>query len=99
MEIRNVWRNLGFASVRQRDCVHSFGSGDNLDAVSVNTGEFLWGLWAYASIQASPVVSDGVVYVGSFDGYPYNLFALNARTGDILWQYETTTGQTKERGL
>jgi outer membrane protein assembly factor BamB len=73
------------------------GSGD-LYAVSVNTGEFLWGLWAFASIQASPVVSNGVVYVGSFDGYPDNLFALNARTGDVLWQYETTTGQIQGDG-
>ena len=39
-----------------------------------------------------------MVYVGSFDGYPDNLFALNARTGDILWQYETTTGQIQGDG-
>ena len=36
--------------------------------------------------QSSPVVANGVVYVGSIDG---NLYALNAGTGALLWKYTT----------
>ena len=97
MEVRNVWRNLSSPVVANGIAYIPSGFGD-LYAVSVNTGEFLWGFWAYADIEASPAVTNGVVYVGSFDGYPDNLFALNAQTGDILWQYETTTGQIQGEG-
>jgi outer membrane protein assembly factor BamB len=36
-------------------------------------------------------MANGVVYVGSYDG---NVYALNARTGALLWKY--TTGGTVE---
>jgi outer membrane protein assembly factor BamB len=36
--------------------------------------------------SSSPVVVNGVVYIGSPDGH---LYALNATTGKILWQYKT----------
>ena len=38
--------------------------------------------------HSSPAVANGVVYVGSYDN---NVYALNASTGALLWQY--TTGQ------
>jgi outer membrane protein assembly factor BamB len=37
-------------------------------------------------ISSSPVVVNGVVYIGSPDGH---LYALNATTGKVLWKYET----------
>jgi PQQ-like domain len=38
------------------------------------------------SIDSSPAVVNGVVYVGSYDK---NLYALNATTGTLLWKYTT----------
>jgi outer membrane protein assembly factor BamB len=37
-------------------------------------------------VYSSPAVANGVVYVGSWD---YNIYALNARTGALLWKYTT----------
>ena len=37
-------------------------------------------------ISSSPAVANGVVYIGSPD---HRLYALDATTGKILWQYET----------
>ena len=47
-------------------------------------------LWLYDtdnSVFSSPAVVDGVVYVGSRDGYVY---ALDTRTGGVRWSYETS---------
>ena len=45
-------------------------------------------LWKYSTSSAvnSPVVADGIVYVGSDD---YNVYALNATTGALIWTYTT----------
>ena len=45
-----------------------------------------WRFQAKGPIVASPVVSDGAVYVGSND---YRLYALDARDGSMLWTYRT----------
>jgi outer membrane protein assembly factor BamB len=45
--------------------------------------------WIYdtlSSIDSSPAVADGILYVGALDG---TLFALDASTGDFLWSYST----------
>lgn len=44
--------------------------------------------WQYSAEVdiSSPAVANGVVYVGSIDG---NVYALNARTGALVWQYPT----------
>ena len=38
------------------------------------------------SFEASPLVVDGIMYVSGWDGW---VWALDARTGNILWQYRT----------
>jgi eukaryotic-like serine/threonine-protein kinase len=38
------------------------------------------------SISNSPVVANGVVYVGSED---HSLYALDAQSGKLLWSYKT----------
>ncbi len=45
-----------------------------------------WRFHAKGPIVASPVVSNGVVYVGSND---FRLYALNARDGSMRWTYRT----------
>ena len=45
--------------------------------------------WVYATgsdVTSSPAVTNGIVYVGSYDN---NLYALNATTGTKLWNYTT----------
>jgi len=45
--------------------------------------------WEYETIgqiEGSPVVANGMVYIGSQD---YNLYALNATTGALVWKYYT----------
>ena len=43
-------------------------------------------LWRYRAgdLRSSPVVTDGVVYAGSFDNH---LYALDALTGGVLWSF------------
>ncbi|MBP1928954.1 outer membrane protein assembly factor BamB [Methanolinea mesophila] len=46
-------------------------------------------LWAYdtgSPVSSSPSVADGVVYIGSHNR---NLYALDALSGDLLWQYDS----------
>ena len=40
-------------------------------------------------VESSPTVTNGVVYVGSWD---YNVYALNASTGAMQWNYTTGDG-------
>jgi eukaryotic-like serine/threonine-protein kinase len=49
-------------------------------------------LWKYKTgdkVLSSPAVSDGIVYVGSNDGYVY---ALDAKDGSLKWKYGTGDG-------
>jgi outer membrane protein assembly factor BamB len=39
-----------------------------------------------AGVYAAPVVCEGVVYACSGDG---DVYALDAQTGDLLWQFST----------
>ena len=41
------------------------------------------------TMQATPVVVDGVMYISSGAG---NIFALDAATGTVKWKHETTFG-------
>ena len=50
------------------------------------TNQTLWNFTTGGAVESSPVVSNGVVYVGSDDGYFY---ALNATTGALVWSYNT----------
>jgi outer membrane protein assembly factor BamB len=46
-------------------------------------------VWEFAcedSIGSSPIVSDGVLYVGSFD---HNLYAVDAKEGKFIWKFPT----------
>lgn len=51
-------------------------------------------VWEFAcegEIGSSPTVSDGVLYVGSFD---HNLYAIDATDGRFIWKYATEAGIT-----
>ena len=50
------------------------------------TNNVLWSYLTGDSVDSSPAVLNGVVYVGSED---YNVYALNATTGKSIWSYPT----------
>lgn len=48
--------------------------------------ELAWSFETNGAVTASPVVADGVVYVGSVDGF---LYAIDQKTGEKIWAYHT----------
>ena len=50
-------------------------------ALNASTGAKLWSYTTGNSVLCSPAVANGVVYIGSDDGF---LYALNASTGVLL---------------
>ena len=56
--------------------------------MDTDSGEWLWRYQTRNNVESSPTVVDGVVYMGSKDGY---LYALNTDTRRLLWRYETGT--------
>jgi hypothetical protein len=50
------------------------------------TGRTLWTFDSQGSITGALAVADGTVYAGDRDG---NLYALDAKTGDLTWTYGT----------
>jgi eukaryotic-like serine/threonine-protein kinase len=61
----------------------------SVSVVNQTEVEPLWKFECEDEIRGSPVVSHGVVFVGSYD---YNLYALNSRTGEFGWKYPTDGG-------
>ena len=53
----------------------------------VLTPTLLWKFTTADSVNYSPVVANGIVYISSYDG---NLYALNAKTGEKIWNYNAT---------
>jgi len=49
----------------------------------------IWEFKCEDEVRSSPVVRDGVLYVGAYDN---NLYALDARSGKFLWKYPTEGG-------
>jgi outer membrane protein assembly factor BamB len=46
----------------------------------------LWSTNTGGAVDSSPTVSNGIVYVGSDNGW---IYALNATTGQVVWQTNT----------
>jgi outer membrane protein assembly factor BamB len=61
-------------------------SGVYYDGGIKPTNTLLWKFKTGSGIESSPTVSDGVVYVGSYDTY---IYAINAGTGKEIWKFKT----------
>jgi eukaryotic-like serine/threonine-protein kinase len=72
-------------SMFQHDLSHS-GTAGTSDAVP--QGTLKWVFKTDGAVITSPAVSDGTVYIGSEDS---KLYALNAETGDKIWDYLATS--------
>ena len=64
-------------------------SGGAVLALDRGTGEPVWQHQTGGLVFSSPLLVDGVVYVGSADGA---LYAFDAATGDVRWRYRTDGG-------
>ncbi|MBN2555937.1 MAG: serine/threonine-protein kinase [Anaerolineales bacterium] len=58
---------------------------------SVSDVKELWAFECEDEIRGSPIVYNGVIYVGCYDN---NLYALDAKSGEFLWKYATEGGIT-----
>jgi serine/threonine protein kinase len=59
------------------------------DEALISSAEEVAPYWAFAcedEVRSSPTVSDGIVYIGSYD---HNLYAVNAESGKFIWKYPT----------
>ena len=65
------------------------GSEETCYALDTNKGKLLWEYKTDGPITSPPSVSDGKVYVGSWDG---RLYAIDAETGKTKWTYQTGWG-------
>jgi outer membrane protein assembly factor BamB len=55
-------------------------------ALKASTGALLWNYTTSGTVDSSPAVANGVVYVGGGDS---NVYALSAGTGVLLWKFAT----------
>jgi len=64
------------------------GDADYLYALNASTGAKVWSQYIGSGFTpiSSPAIALGVLYIGSGDG---NLYALNDKTGAVLWTYNT----------
>ena len=66
-----------------------------LRAIDIKSGQELWQFklefqpssLIYGSVPSSPVVSQGVVYIGATDGY---LYGIDISSGELVWSFKTT---------
>ncbi len=66
---------------------HLFVSTGFLDVVALNavTGEVVWRRAMPTPMRAAPTISDGRLFVTSFDN---QLFVLDVRNGELLWKHK-----------
>ncbi|HET9660363.1 MAG TPA: PQQ-binding-like beta-propeller repeat protein [Thermomicrobiales bacterium] len=60
--------------------------GSTLEAATASGLQQFWSLPVGGPVSATPVIADGVAYVGSYDG---NLYAIELSTGKVPWIYAT----------
>src|SRR5437667_157121 len=75
-----------------RDLKHSFTNADSLiNPSNVTLLAPAWDFTTGDAVSASPAVVDGVVYVGSWDGFFY---ALDAASGTLMWSFQVDCQST-----
>jgi len=95
----NVANNLPGWSIKTEGAVRStpflavvfvyFGTEANEFICGNYRGQVEWHYWTKRPVTSSAIVSDGIVYFTSLDGY---LYALDARTGWVFWRFRMGKG-------
>ncbi len=65
---------------------HSDLSHTGVSSSAAPTNTLLWSYQTNGEVYSSPAIANGIVYVGSEDGWMY---AFQASTGALLWKFET----------
>jgi len=60
------------------------GPDSQLHAIDASTGQQIWSYKAKFAVPTTPAVVNGVIYLGTQDGF---LYAVNAHTGVTLWRF------------
>ena len=69
-----------------RSLQHTFSNASShINPANVATLQQKWTYATGDAVSASPTVVDGVVYIGSWDGFFY---ALDASTGALRWKFQ-----------
>ncbi len=88
---RYMWEYEAGSPVRSRPFVTNdriiFGTEEGEVVGLELNGTRRWGFRTRRSVTSSPVVADGVCYVGSFDN---NIYAVDADGGYSQWRYRTS---------
>lgn len=74
---------LSFAPAVSASLIVTVAANGEVTASSRQTGDELWSRNLKASIGSSATIADGLVYVGTMDGW---LYALDAGNGKLVWQ-------------
>lgn len=78
---------VGSSPVVRDNRVYIGGDGDGtVYALDERTGAVRWRFRTHGSVDSTPAVADGVVYIGSEDR---SLYAISAATGAEMWYYPT----------
>ncbi len=68
-------------------------SGIDLGTIALSrSSDRVLAVWYFTcedEIRSSPIISNGVLYVGAYD---HNLWALDAKSGKLIWKYATEGG-------
>lgn len=73
----------------QHDSSHSgYSAESQINTSNVQTLAQAWSFVTGDWVTGTPLVADGVVYIGSWDG---NMYALRERDGSVLWSYNSGT--------
>ncbi len=76
----------GIVLVGTGEVSSSNGSGGALHAITIETNDSAWSYRTAGPIWSTPVVADGVAYVGSLD---HKVHAVNVEDGKRKWTYPT----------
>lgn len=73
----------------QHDSAHSgYSTESQVNAGNVQTLAEAWRFGTGDWVTGAPIVADGVVYIGSWDG---KMYALRERDGSVIWSYNDGT--------
>lgn len=89
------------ASPAINDGVVFFGSNKNVYAIDASTGMLKWNYSTECvTSESSPIVSNGVVYIGSI--YPRqscDFYAFDATNGELKWKYKLGEGMSSSPAI
>jgi len=76
-----------FSQQQKKTTVSAFQNRFFNDRKYKQLGNLKWTFKTDGKIFSSPIVQDGIVYIGSEDG---NLYAINEKTGRTQWKFKTS---------